>query len=240
MENINCLKEKLAKLEEEILNLKKDKEFYKNIVDNINICMHINEIKEDKYFDVIWVNEFYKKTVKIKKEERNKDTESYYKEYYSDNDVKMVENAIQAIQKNKKEAYSAVYNYKSKYNESSWMYTIGTPYKYSDTGDLEQILCASIDLTGKIFNPERYFIKLTPINPTFKAQKNHLESKITMENYQDFQLAKDFRELGYTTLISIGEWEENQIGSNCGQFATQYHQGQVIIKENYTCEDYIL
>ncbi|MHA1720078.1 MAG: radical SAM protein [Promethearchaeota archaeon] len=90
------------------------------------------------------------------------------------------------------------------------------------------------------FDPLRYFIKLTPLNPTFNVLKNKLDSGITEENKKDFKLKREFETLGYKTIISIGNWEENEIGSNCGQFATQYIKGEVKIKDNYSCNEYIL
>ena len=90
------------------------------------------------------------------------------------------------------------------------------------------------------FDPEKYLIKLTPINPTKKAQVNDLQSAITEENSNCFPLAQEFRKRGFETLISIGEWEENQIGSNCGQFATKYQDGKITIKENYTTTNYAI
>ncbi len=95
-------------------------------------------------------------------------------------------------------------------------------------------------IIADIFNPHQYFIKLTPINPTFKAIKNGVESRLTSANSHNFELAQEFRKLGFSTLISIGEDEENRIGSNCGQFATQYQEGKVVLKPDYTCEDYCL
>ncbi|UYP48683.1 hypothetical protein NEF87_004968 [Candidatus Lokiarchaeum ossiferum] len=92
----------------------------------------------------------------------------------------------------------------------------------------------------KYFDPSQFFIKLTPVNPTYNAVRNNLKSGIKESNSHDFQLAKDFRDLGYETLVSIGEWEENQIGSNCGQFATQFLDGEVKLKETYTCQEYRL
>ena len=92
----------------------------------------------------------------------------------------------------------------------------------------------------KYFDPAQYFIKLTPVNPTYNAVRNNLKSGIKESNSHDFQLAQDFRDLGYETLVSIGEWEENQIGSNCGQFATQFLDGEVQLKESYTCQEYSL
>jgi len=89
-----------------------------------------------------------------------------------------------------------------------------------------------------IFDPAKYWIKLTPINPTSKAVHNKLETGITKENTEYFPLVKEFEELGFDAAVSIGAWEENEIGTNCGQFATQYKNGIVGIKEGYTTTNY--
>jgi len=94
------------------------------------------------------------------------------------------------------------------------------------------------DVILKYFNPSKYWIKLTPVNPTCKAQNSQLKSAITAENTEFFPLVKAFRERGFDAEISIGEWEENDIGTNCGQFATKYINGEVGIKESYTTTDY--
>jgi len=46
------------------------------------------------------------------------------------------------------------------------------------------------------------------------------------------------RHTGYDAIVSIGEWEENEIGTNCGQFATELLNGQLSIKKNYTTSSY--
>ncbi len=94
------------------------------------------------------------------------------------------------------------------------------------------------DVILKYFKPSMYWIKLTPVNPTSKAQSNQLKSGITEENSEYFPLVKAFRERGFDAEISIGEWEENDIGTNCGQFATKYINGEVGIKESYTTTKY--
>ena len=96
------------------------------------------------------------------------------------------------------------------------------------------------EIVAHIFNPEKYWIKLTPVNPTNKAKDNKLQSGITVENLDIFPLVKEFRKLGFGAAISIGEWEENDIGTNCGQFATQYTNGRVSIRETYTTTEYSL
>lgn len=101
---------------------------------------------------------------------------------------------------------------------------------------------SSIDITILIenFDPKFFFIKLTPINPTNNALKHGYTSGITKENYTSFNLLTKLRKNGYEAIISIGEWEENDIGTNCGQFATQMSDGNVSIKENYTTNNYNL
>ncbi len=96
------------------------------------------------------------------------------------------------------------------------------------------------EIVSHIFDPEKYWIKLTPVNPTNKAKDNKLQSGITEENLDIFPLVKEFRKLGFGAAISIGEWEENDIGTNCGQFATQYTNGRVSIRESYTTTEYTL
>jgi len=92
----------------------------------------------------------------------------------------------------------------------------------------------------RIFDPSKYMIKITPINPTNKAIENNLESAIKEENENYFPLVEELKKQGFYTLISIGEWEENKIGTNCGQFATKYNKGQVEIKETYLTTHYKL
>ena len=95
-------------------------------------------------------------------------------------------------------------------------------------------------IIAEIFTPEKYWIKLTPVNPTNKAKDNKLQSGITEENLEIFPLVKEFKKLGFGAAVSIGEWEENDIGTNCGQFATQYTNGKVRIRESYTTTEYTL
>ncbi len=91
---------------------------------------------------------------------------------------------------------------------------------------------------AEFFSPNKFLIKLTPVNPTNKAKMFKLNSQITEQNKHDLELAKRFRSLGFETIVSIGEMEENQIGSNCGQLASEYVDGKVRIKQNYTSQDY--
>jgi len=73
----------------------------------------------------------------------------------------------------------------------------------------------------KYFNPEKFIIKLTPLNPTNHVKTNNLETYIDPTNPDDSkELISTFIKYGYETILSIGELEENQIGSNCGEFVS--------------------
>jgi 23S rRNA (adenine2503-C2)-methyltransferase len=69
----------------------------------------------------------------------------------------------------------------------------------------------------KFFDPSTFVIKLTPLNPTKRAATNSLKNKLTTQDTVS-QLVTQFTQLGYTTFVSIGEPQENTIGSNCGQY----------------------
>lgn len=70
------------------------------------------------------------------------------------------------------------------------------------------------------FDPQKFLIKITPINPTINAVANDLESyfKTGAESEDQTQLLEQLKAAGYTVILSIGELEENKIGSNCGQY----------------------
>jgi 23S rRNA (adenine2503-C2)-methyltransferase len=73
-----------------------------------------------------------------------------------------------------------------------------------------------------LFSPERFIIKLTPINPTISALGSGFESLIDVDDPgTGNDLAARFSALGYETILSIGDVEENHIGSNCGMYVTK-------------------
>ena len=45
------------------------------------------------------------------------------------------------------------------------------------------------------------------------------------------------RDAGYEVLLSIGELEENRIGSNCGQYIQAHLEARKKLKNGYACLD---
>ena len=76
------------------------------------------------------------------------------------------------------------------------------------------------------FDPAIFMIKLTPINPTVRARENDLRSAIH-PSLAPHACIEELRAAGYDVVVSIGELEENQIGSNCGQYLARYERGEM-------------
>lgn len=89
------------------------------------------------------------------------------------------------------------------------------------------------DILLKYFNPLKFLIKITPVNPTYQTIKNKISSQILPDKL-NYPVIDVLRKLGYEVILSIGEWEENQIGSNCGQYILKHINEHKSIEEGYT------
>jgi len=78
------------------------------------------------------------------------------------------------------------------------------------------------DVLANIFHQDTFLIKVTPLNPTLRMRENGLDSHIDPINGNGYGVVDDLRDVGYNVLLSIGELEENKIGSNCGQYLQRY------------------
>ncbi len=72
------------------------------------------------------------------------------------------------------------------------------------------------------FSPDRFIIKLTPINPTNAVKTSGLQGLIDPEDEAACRKTEaQFKKQGFDTILSIGELEENRIGSNCGMYLSK-------------------
>ncbi len=85
------------------------------------------------------------------------------------------------------------------------------------------------------FDPAKYLIKITPVNPTCQAVQHRLVSYVDPHNPDSAgPLAEKLATAGYEVIVSIGEVIENQIGSNCGQYVLKYLESRKQVKDGYT------
>lgn len=91
------------------------------------------------------------------------------------------------------------------------------------------------------FDPDLFLIKITPVNPTVRALANELHP-VFDTCHSDEDIVAELRQAGYEVLISLGEAEENAIGSNCGQFIRSFlaSENNSFPKESYSCKLEIL
>ncbi|KAA3645784.1 MAG: radical SAM protein [Chloroflexi bacterium] len=94
------------------------------------------------------------------------------------------------------------------------------------------------EVLNNYFDPDLFLIKITPLNPTYRAKDSGLSSYIDPlgAGGDDYPIVKALRETGYQVILSIGEVEENYIGSNCGQYVQQHLQGKLGLDGGYTYE----
>jgi 23S rRNA (adenine2503-C2)-methyltransferase len=89
------------------------------------------------------------------------------------------------------------------------------------------------------FDPDRFLIKMTPLNPTLRSSEGGLRSVIDPNSPQAGQaLIDEFVREGFEVILSMGEVEENKIGSNCGQFIQRVLNGNVRLPDAYDVERY--
>jgi len=87
----------------------------------------------------------------------------------------------------------------------------------------------------RYIDPDRFLIKITPLNPTYRARENDLVSYINpMSAEQKYEIIQALQDAGYQVILSIGEAEENNIGSNCGQYLRRHLAAEQPIEDGYT------
>lgn len=85
------------------------------------------------------------------------------------------------------------------------------------------------------FSPDKFLIKITPLNPTYRARENNLLSYIDpLRGRTDCDILTALRKAGYEVIVSIGEREESYIGSNCGQYLKRHLAANTLLSDAYT------
>lgn len=139
----------------EIDKLKEELEFYKGIVQQANVMLHISEIVDDKYLKLTWANQFYIDNCGHSIEERNNNLEKHSKEKYTEGDHEVVAAIIKTMKQDKK-PYSGMYKFYIEDKDTvTWTYSSVVPYQFNEAGVLTHVLISSVFLTKNSFNPER-------------------------------------------------------------------------------------
>ena len=84
------------------------------------------------------------------------------------------------------------------------------------------------------FSPSVFLVKLTPVNPTYKASLNQIRTGLQDGDANGNEIASRIESAGFEVITSIGELEENRIGSNCGQYVQAYLKSCEKLDEAYS------
>jgi len=121
----------------------------------------------------------------------------------------------------------------------SWDWMAGYGERFIRPGQRKPVLNFALcpdwpveaEVVKEVFSPEVFAIKLTVLNPTETGRKNGLAP---IERYEQAKeevcrKASEFVAFNYEVIRSVGNMEENEFGSNCGQairkMKTQSHLG---------------
>ncbi|MCX6154623.1 MAG: radical SAM protein [Candidatus Kapabacteria bacterium] len=91
------------------------------------------------------------------------------------------------------------------------------------------------NILAGFFNPELVILKITPVNPTAAAKRSGTISEKLDSDYFKEKVDK-IKDKGFEVIISIGELEENLIGSNCGQYISNYLKSDEELEDAYKYE----
>jgi 23S rRNA (adenine2503-C2)-methyltransferase len=85
----------------------------------------------------------------------------------------------------------------------------------------------------RTFDPRYFAVKLTPTNPTVAGSENGLELSESVDfiNRTMEEKARSLEKQGFMVIRSVGELEENRIGSNCGQAVKSYAESRAEYEE---------
>ena len=77
------------------------------------------------------------------------------------------------------------------------------------------------------FDPNHFMVKLTPVNPTENARLRGLVSQLG-PGFEEgtHPVVRALADVGFEVVVSIGEPEENELGSNCGQVLAMWKKNE--------------
>ena len=92
------------------------------------------------------------------------------------------------------------------------------------------------DVIERYFHREYFLIKITPVNPTINALKNHISNDVDNSTglpKKHHRFVNDLKNMGYDVILSVGDARENLIGSNCGMYILRYMQNRRHVENAY-------
>jgi len=83
-----------------------------------------------------------------------------------------------------------------------------------------------VERVARVFSPDLCAVKLTPVNPTVTGASKGFQTLLrSCQEEAAFLAAGRLEGMGFDVIVSIGEEEEDTVGSNCGQSVVRLGSG---------------
>jgi DNA-binding CsgD family transcriptional regulator len=119
---------------------KENWEFFKSITERLGVALHINNIIDNKYAEILWGNNTYVDFTEKSIDDRNKDITNFYQKSYTKKDTYKLQGIHQAAAEFNT-SLSLVFTY-----NNQWLFTHGNPFKKDKNNKLLQYISVSVKL----------------------------------------------------------------------------------------------
>ena len=148
MQTIEQLQNKIEKLENKLRESKKERNFYKEILNKVPALISIDKIPEKQNK---WINDFVKEIGEMKSKKTGAD--KFLAESIHPDDMKKIEEKLKKIRNNGRTTYQGVYRIKDRRGNYRWLHLQTRTFKYNGNGQPDLLLSFSVDITSQV---ERY------------------------------------------------------------------------------------
>ena len=133
-------------LENNVLIIEDETEFYKEIINSVNGSIHLMKIDENGSTLPVWMNSQYSRITGYSFEDRQKIGFNYKDdELYHPDDIGIIRDGIKKILKDRTEGYAGMFRIKSK--EGRWKWVLSSARVLTINGDPGFLLNLMVDVT---------------------------------------------------------------------------------------------
>ena len=135
-----------AYLENDVLIIEDETEFYKEIINSVNGSVHLMKVDENGSTLPVWMNSQYSKIMGYSFDDRQKIGFNYKDdELYHPDDIGIIRDGIKKLLKDRTEGYAGMFRIKSK--EGRWKWVLSSTRALTINGDPNFLISMMVDAT---------------------------------------------------------------------------------------------
>lgn len=159
-----------AYLENNVLIIEDETEFYKEIINSVNGSVHLMKVDENGSTLPVWMNSQYSRIMGYSFEDRQKIGFNYKNdELYHPDDIEIIRDGVKELIRNRTESYAGMFRIKSK--EGGWKWVLSSTKALTINGDPCFLLSLMVDATEDM---TRFHILTEKYTKEIKQLKNKI------------------------------------------------------------------